>query len=170
MPSCAEEDPRDIRDIAEKADRLVALQLHVSLHHDSVAALPFSSNEDTADVCTVKLRRQKKQFKKSRSRPPNLLISQQQPQLCAGTTLHSAERPTSVSPRAHGRKTRRLGWHAFCRSPSTLFFITDSLSHKRFLVDSGSSFSIAPFSSTRAPTGLRQLPPHRLLGVHYCAH
>jgi hypothetical protein len=57
----AEEDPKDVRRIAEKADRLVAL--HVPQHHDAVAAVPLSSDEE-ADVAAVKPRRGKKGGKK----------------------------------------------------------------------------------------------------------
>jgi hypothetical protein len=56
----AEEDPKDVRRIAEKADRLVAL--HVPQHHDAVAAVPLSS--DDADVAAVKPRRKQKGGKK----------------------------------------------------------------------------------------------------------
>jgi hypothetical protein len=59
----AEEDPRDVRRIAEKADRLVAL--HVP-HHDAVAAVPLSS-DDEADVAAVKPRRNKKRGKGGKS-------------------------------------------------------------------------------------------------------
>jgi hypothetical protein len=37
--------------------------------------------------------------------------------------------------------------------PGRLFFIRDSSSNKRFLVDTGSSFSILPFISTKPPRG-----------------
>jgi hypothetical protein len=49
----AEDDPRDVRRIAEKADRLVAMQ--VPQHHDTVAAVAPSSDED-AKVAAVKQR------------------------------------------------------------------------------------------------------------------
>jgi hypothetical protein len=57
----AEEDPKDVRQIAEKADCLVAL--HVPQHHDAVAAVPLSSDDD-ADVAAVKPRRKQKGGKK----------------------------------------------------------------------------------------------------------
>jgi hypothetical protein len=38
--------------------------------------------------------------------------------------------------------------------PGRLFFIRDSTSNKRFLVDTGSSFSILPYISTKPPRGL----------------
>jgi hypothetical protein len=57
----AEEDPKDVRRIAEKADRSVVL--HVPQHHDAVAAVPLSSNDD-ADVAAVEPRRKQKGGKK----------------------------------------------------------------------------------------------------------
>jgi hypothetical protein len=53
----SEESPADIRRVAEKADRLMIL--HCPQHHDTVAALPCSS-EDEADVAAVKQRHSKK--------------------------------------------------------------------------------------------------------------
>jgi hypothetical protein len=53
----SEESPADIRRVAEKADRLMVL--HCPQHHDTVAALPCSS-EDEADVAAVKQRYSKK--------------------------------------------------------------------------------------------------------------
>jgi hypothetical protein len=53
----SEESPADIRKVAEKADRLMVL--HCPQHHDTVAALPCSS-EDEADVAAVKQRAGKK--------------------------------------------------------------------------------------------------------------
>jgi hypothetical protein len=55
----SEEDPKDIRAIAEKADRLVAL--HVPQHHDAVAAVA-----DLSDVAAVKNNKFKKQQKKKK--------------------------------------------------------------------------------------------------------
>jgi hypothetical protein len=57
----AEEDPKDVRRIAEKADFLAAL--HVPQHHDAVPAVPLLSDDD-ADVATVKPRRKQKGDKK----------------------------------------------------------------------------------------------------------
>lgn len=57
----AEDDPRDVRRIAEKADRLVAM--HVPQHHDTVAAVAHSSDED-AEVAAVKQRRRPRGGKK----------------------------------------------------------------------------------------------------------
>ncbi len=37
--------------------------------------------------------------------------------------------------------------------PGRLFFVTDSSSHRRFLVDTGSAFSIMPWRSSSPPTG-----------------
>jgi hypothetical protein len=53
----SEESPADIRKVAEKADRLMVL--HCPQHHDAVAAIPASS-EDEADVAAVKQRSGKK--------------------------------------------------------------------------------------------------------------
>jgi hypothetical protein len=53
----SEESPADIRKVAEKADRLMVL--HCPQHHDTVAALSYSS-EDEADVAAVKQRTGKK--------------------------------------------------------------------------------------------------------------
>jgi hypothetical protein len=60
----SEEDPRDIRAIAEKADRLAAL--HVPQHHDAVAAVAASSDDEAADVAAVKQNKSKKHFKKKK--------------------------------------------------------------------------------------------------------
>jgi hypothetical protein len=55
----SEESPADIRKVAEKVDRLMVL--HCPQHHDTVAALPCSSeDEDEADVAVVKQRYGKK--------------------------------------------------------------------------------------------------------------
>jgi hypothetical protein len=37
--------------------------------------------------------------------------------------------------------------------PGRLFFVTDSSSHRRFLVDTGSDFSVMPWRSSSPPTG-----------------
>jgi hypothetical protein len=37
--------------------------------------------------------------------------------------------------------------------PGCLFYITDSVSHRRYLVDTGSAFSIMPWKSATAPAG-----------------
>ncbi len=37
--------------------------------------------------------------------------------------------------------------------PGRLFFVTDSSSHRRFLVDTGSAFSIMPWRSSSPPSG-----------------
>jgi hypothetical protein len=37
--------------------------------------------------------------------------------------------------------------------PGRLFFVTDSLSNRRYLVDTGSAFSIMPWQSSFSPTG-----------------
>jgi hypothetical protein len=58
------EDPRDIRAITEKADRLATL--HVTQHHDPVAAVAASSDDETADVAAVKQNKAKKHFKKKK--------------------------------------------------------------------------------------------------------
>jgi hypothetical protein len=47
----AEDDPKDIRRIAEKANRLVAM--HVPQHHDTIAAVA-ESDEEAAKVAAVK--------------------------------------------------------------------------------------------------------------------
>jgi hypothetical protein len=53
----SKESPADIRKVAEKADRLMVL--HCPQHHDTIAALPCSS-EDVADIAAVKQRYSKK--------------------------------------------------------------------------------------------------------------
>jgi hypothetical protein len=37
--------------------------------------------------------------------------------------------------------------------PGRLFFISDSVSHRRYLVDTGSAFSIMPWKSAESPSG-----------------
>jgi hypothetical protein len=51
----AEDNPRDVRRIAERADRLVVM--HVPQHHDTVATVAPSSNEDTEVAAVKQLRR-----------------------------------------------------------------------------------------------------------------
>jgi hypothetical protein len=60
----SEEDPKDIRAIAEKADRLV--DLHVPQHHDAVAAVADLSEDEAADVAAVKNNKFKKQLQKKK--------------------------------------------------------------------------------------------------------
>jgi hypothetical protein len=55
---------------------------------------------------------------------------------------------------APGRKTSKPGRSAStANSPGNLFFIADGLSGRKFLVDTGSSFSIIPHSSPLPPSG-----------------
>jgi hypothetical protein len=51
-----------------------------------------------------------------------------------------------------GKLTDRGGMLSVVR-PGTLFYVTDSGTNKRFLVDSGSTFSILPFSSPLPQSG-----------------
>jgi hypothetical protein len=131
------EDPRDIRAITEKADRLATL--HVTQHHDPVAAVAASSDDETADVAAVKQNKAKKHFKKKK--PAN-----KKPATAIVCWYHTTfgEKAHRVSPPAPGQKTNCPGWRAV--RPRTLFYITDTNSGKRFLVDSGSTFSILPFA------------------------
>jgi hypothetical protein len=57
----AEDDPKDIRCIAEKADRLVVM--HVPQHHDTIAAVA-ESDEEAAEVAAVKQQQQPRGGKK----------------------------------------------------------------------------------------------------------
>jgi hypothetical protein len=47
--------------------------------------------------------------------------------------------------------------------PGRLFFVTDSLSNRRYLVDTGSAFSIIPWQPSFPPTGPGLLGEHRAL-------
>jgi hypothetical protein len=102
----SEEDPGDIRAIAEKADRLASL--HVPQHHDTVAAVADLTDEET-EVAAVKSGEKKKQFKKKKRGNKKLHQSS------AGTTPPLERRHTSASPLAAGRKTSRPGRRAICR-------------------------------------------------------
>jgi hypothetical protein len=94
----SEEDPKDIRSIAEKADRLVAL--HVPQLHDTVAALQLSSDEDTADVAAVKPRKKAAKPGKRRGKPGKQPADNPRATMCwyhasFGDKAHSCTAPCS---------------------------------------------------------------------------
>jgi hypothetical protein len=59
---------------------------------------------------------------------------------------------------------KRVGWGVVASAgdgPGRLFFIRDNNCNKRFLVDTGSSFLILPFVSTKPPHGPALYPADR---------
>jgi hypothetical protein len=82
------------------------------------------------------------------SRPPG----------CADTTGGTAIRYLTAASPAHGRETGSLG-RLNVVVPSSLVHIIDQLPRRRYLVDTGASFSIFPHKSTTPPTGQKLTGP-----------
>jgi hypothetical protein len=132
-----EEDPKDVRQITEKVDCIIAM--HVPQHHDTVAVVVPSSNEDTTEVAAVKQCRRHRGSKK-RGKGGKQKQDSQESTLC----WYHATYTEKAQP---GKLDTQGGVLSVVRTGSL------SNSHQQFLVDSGSSFSIIPFSSTSPQHG-----------------
>jgi hypothetical protein len=76
----SEEDPADIRKIAEKADRLV---IHYTpQQHDTVAALPLSSDDEDGDVAAVRKQGKKPPAAKKKQKAVKLQKNAAQSTMC----------------------------------------------------------------------------------------
>jgi hypothetical protein len=84
-----------MRRIAEKADRLVAM--YVLQHHDTVAAVAPSSDEDTAEVAAVKPRHRHRGGKK-RGKGGKQKQDNQQSTLCWYHVMYSEKAQSCTAP------------------------------------------------------------------------
>jgi hypothetical protein len=150
----SEDDPADMRAIVDKADRLIAM--HVPQGHDTCATVSLEDDCEGDLVAAMGGELRKKKFLIPK-RPP------QQQQAGAGQSFSPWIRPGRLPPQLHvllPRQVRRAGKvlpggllvarKLGCRGvisavrPGRPFYITDSVTSLRYLVDTGSAFSIMP--------------------------
>jgi hypothetical protein len=149
-----------MRAISDKADRLIAM--HVPQGHDTCATVSAADEQQDSDLvaATGGARRKKKL-------PPHQRPQQQQGGLgqrgdppCRRSAHFDVFLPCQIRRAGQVLRGRvpvagKLG----CRDvvsavrPGRLFYITDSVSSRRYLVDTGSAFSIMPWESSDTPCG-----------------
>jgi hypothetical protein len=145
-----------LHSLVSKANALMAL--HIPQQHEVAAVVPPEAKDSTVDAAArssgKKTGQRKKKFQHhcQRSQSPDKKRSPY--------TVWRQGPPLRAAMRMAG------GGKLGCRGtvdaagasdvkPGRLFFIFDSVSNKKLLVDTGSSFSLFPFHSAAKPCGLR---------------
>ncbi len=172
----SEDDPGEMRPIAKKADRLIAM--HVPQSHNACAAVAAKVPSEELDMVAAlqeararKGKGPKQPQQKALGRRINLAkrSTEQGHSLCTSMCYHAKFSEQAKYCEEGLLLAGKLGCQGVVAAvcPGHLFFVTDSLSHHHFFVDTGSAFSIMPWQLAATPTGPRlsgRWPPHPLLG------
>jgi hypothetical protein len=159
----SEDDPADMWVIADKAERLIAM--HVPQSHESCTAVAAEPRpEEPCVVAAAQAARSRKGKRPpaegfgSPHRPLQARPGPGDPPAHLHVLLLCQVRRTGKILGGRVQLAGKLGHRGIVSAihPGHLFFVTDSSSHCRYLVDTGSAFSIMPwwFSSPPAGPGL----------------
>jgi hypothetical protein len=154
----SEDDPANMRAIADKEDRLIAM--HVPQSHEACAAVTADSHSEESCVVAAAQAAQSRKGKSPQQKALGCRIDlskRGQDQGAPPTHLHvllpCQVQQTGEVLRGGVQLARKLGCRGIVSAirPGRLFFVTDSSSHRRYLVDTGSAFFIMPWRSSSPP-------------------